>query len=73
MDNSSERLERILALLLLQSMKDASQMEKATKLNIAGFSNVEIAEYLEIAPATVGVMIHRISKAKKKTKTKQSK
>ena len=39
-----DRVERLLALLLLQQMKGASQGEKAMQLNRAGFSNTEIAD-----------------------------
>ena len=45
MTTQSEKIERLLALLLLQSMKDSNQKEKARILNIAGFSNIEIADF----------------------------
>lgn len=42
-----DRVERLLGLLLLHSMKGSSQQEKAHQLSLAGFSNVEIADLLE--------------------------
>lgn len=66
MDKSNDRIERLLVLLLLQSMKGAPQKEKALQLNMAGFSNIEIAEFLNTNPATIAVSL---SKAKKTTKS----
>ena len=68
MDKSNERIERLLVLLLLQSMKEATQREKALQLNIAGFSNIEIAEFLDTNPATIAVSL---SKSKKSFKAKK--
>lgn len=53
MSNSTERSERLLALLLLQTLKGASQKEKIIQLNMAGFSNIEIAELLKTKPTVV--------------------
>ena len=36
-----DRVERLLALLLIQQMKGSTQLEKATQLSVAGFSNTE--------------------------------
>ena len=47
MEKGFERVERILAILLLNNMKGASQREKAVVLNLAGFSNIEIADVLQ--------------------------
>ena len=54
-----DRLERLLAVLLLQNMKDASQEEKATQLSVAGFTNVEIADLLDTTANTVAVALSR--------------
>jgi DNA-directed RNA polymerase specialized sigma24 family protein len=54
-----ERSERLLVLLLLQSLKDASLQDKVLQLNIAGFSNIEIAEFLQISPEAVVTLLHK--------------
>ncbi len=48
-----DRTERLLAILLLESMKGANQREKAVRLSIAGFSNVEIADLLQTSAQVV--------------------
>jgi len=53
MESRSERIERLLVALLLQSMKGASQKDKIIQLNVAGFSNIEIAELLQTSPRVV--------------------
>ena len=76
---SSTRSEFLLALMLLQQMKNASQSDKILQLNIAGFSNVEIANLLETTPAVVAQSLYssrkvgggRKKKAKKKKSTKK--
>ncbi|MCG3157167.1 MAG: hypothetical protein DKINENOH_03798 [bacterium] len=70
MDKTNERIERLLVLLLLQAMKASPQKEKAIQLNIAGFSNIEIAEYLSTGPAVIASMLYQ---SKKTTKTKRRK
>jgi hypothetical protein len=69
MNNELERIERILALLLLETLKTAPQREKAWKLNQAGFSNVEIAELLNTKPAVIATHIYDSKKAKTKNKS----
>lgn len=64
-DATSDRVERLLVLLLLQSMKDSSQAEKILQLNIAGFSNIQIAEFLQTNPAVVAVQLHQSKKTSK--------
>lgn len=70
---SGDRVEKLLALLLLQGLKAASQREKALHLSIAGFTNTEIADLLQ---TTVGVVAQSLYEArrnpKKKAKTKGS-
>jgi len=67
MSDESERIERLLALLLLETMKTASQKDKAWKLNQAGFSNIEIAELLDTSPAVIATHIYS-SKNKRRKK-----
>ncbi len=68
MEATTERLERLQALLLLESMKDATQREKALKLNVAGFSNIEIAEFLQTSPAVIATLLYESRKSPKPKK-----
>lgn len=65
---SNRRLENLLVMILLQSLKGASIKEKAIKINKAGFSNVEIADFLG---TTNQVVANAISEGKKKKPTKK--
>ncbi len=67
---TTERLERLQALMLLESMKGAPQREKALKLNMAGFSNIEIAELLQTSPAVVATLLYESRKTKPKKRVK---
>ncbi|MGA2525695.1 MAG: hypothetical protein ABSF79_03645 [Smithellaceae bacterium] len=68
MESSTDRIERLLVLLLLQSMEGVPQKEKALQLNIAGFSNIEIAEFLDTNPAVVAVSLSKSKKSSKSLK-----
>ncbi len=63
MDN---RTEKILALLLLQGMKAATQAEKAVQLSVAGFTAAEIADLLKTNAAVVHQHLYAMRKKKKK-------
>ena len=65
---SEDRVERLLALLLLQQVKAAPQREKALHLSIAGFTNTEIADLLQ---TTAGVVAQSLYEARRKPKTKR--
>jgi DNA-directed RNA polymerase specialized sigma24 family protein len=66
---NEDRTERLLALILLNQMKAAPQREKIVQLNLAGFSNVEIADILQITSATVSQVLYESRKgSKQKTK-----
>ena len=62
----SNRAEKILALLLLQGMKGATQAEKAEALSVAGLTAVEIADILETNTAVVHQNLYAMRKKKKK-------
>jgi DNA-directed RNA polymerase specialized sigma24 family protein len=53
-----ERTERLLALILLHQMGDASQQKKIVELNLAGFSNTEIADLLDTTTAVVAQSLY---------------
>lgn len=65
MDTTNERMEKLLVLLLLQSMHGATQKEKVTQLNMAGFSNIEIADLLQTSPAVVATLLYQGKKSSK--------
>lgn len=66
MELSEDRTERLLAILLLQSMKGASQREKALQLSLAGFSNVEIADLLQTSAQVVSQHLYESRKSLRK-------
>jgi DNA-binding LacI/PurR family transcriptional regulator len=63
---SIDRVETLLALLLLQNMKGANMATKAKELSIAGFSNVEIADLLQTTSAVVSQSLYAARKQKGK-------
>jgi hypothetical protein len=65
MDSSNEKIERLLVLILLQSLKDSTQKHKVFQLNMAGFSNLEIAEFLDTSPAVVASLLYESKKSLK--------
>jgi transcriptional regulator len=70
MEDRFDRIEKLLALILLELMKGTSQAVKIRRLNLAGFTNSEIADFLETKAAVVSV---RLSESRKKTKSKKLK
>ncbi len=66
---SQDRLEKLLALLLLHQLKTASQAEKALNLSLAGFTNTEIADLLQTTSAVVSQSLYKMRiKPKQHTK-----
>lgn len=47
MAEAPTRLEKLLAMMILMQMRDATQRDKVVVMSRAGFSNPEIAELLE--------------------------
>ena len=68
MQVSEQRIERLLALILLQNMKKASAQEKAVHLSIAGFTNVEIADLLQTTAAVVAQHLYASRKGRRRNK-----
>ena len=60
------RTEALLALLLLQGMKGATQAEKAVQLSLAGFTAIEIANLLQTTTSVVHQHLYSMRKKKKK-------
>lgn len=68
---SEERTQRLLAIVLLQTMKGASQKEKAVQLSLAGLSNVEIADLLQTTSQVVAQHLYQSRKKKPRRKAKK--
>lgn len=68
-ENRNERIENLLALILLSSLKGAKRGEKALQLSLAGFSNIEIANFLQTSTQVVYNLLSQIRKKKRKKRT----
>lgn len=64
------RIERLLTLILLNSLKGTTQREKIIQLSLADFSNVEIANILQTTSAVVSQVLYETKKSKKTKKLK---
>lgn len=62
---SNDRIERLLALLLLQNMRTANTATRAKELSVAGFTNAEIADLLQTNPAVISQSLYAARKKKK--------
>ena len=69
MQVAQDRTERLLAILLLESMKGASQRAKAVRLSLAGFSNVEIADLLQTSAQVVAQYLNESRKGSKRKRS----
>jgi hypothetical protein len=65
---SIDRIERLLALLVVQGMKGATQADKALQLSLAGFTNVEIGDLLQTTQGVIAQNLYAARKKKKKVK-----
>jgi len=70
MEDASDRIERLLALLLIREVK--TQREKIVQLNVAGFTNTEVADLLQTTAAVVNSELYAARKSKKKIPKKKS-
>jgi DNA-directed RNA polymerase specialized sigma24 family protein len=57
-----DRVERLLALLLIQQLK--TQRDKILQLNVAGFTNTEIADLLQTSTGVVSQSLYESRKTK---------
>ena len=64
METAFERIERLLALILVENIKDRKTEDKVKILNTAGFSNIEVAELLNIKPQVVANYLFKSKKKK---------
>ena len=65
MENAFERIEKLLAMILVQDCGDAPQAQKALALSRAGFANKEVAELLGTTAAVVGQQLYEVRTGKK--------
>lgn len=63
---NNNKIENLLVLLFLETIKDASIKEKASKLNMAGFSHAEIASFLNSTTAVIKQSVYMGKKVDKK-------
>ncbi len=68
MSVSEDRTQRLLAIMLLQTMKGASQKEKAVQLSLAGFSNVEIADLLQTSSQVIAQQLYKSQRKRPRRK-----
>ena len=68
MSLGQDRTELLLATMLLEIMKGASQKEKALRLSLAGFTNVEIADLLQTSAQVVAQHLYTTRKSSKRKK-----
>jgi len=66
---AQDRTERLLAILLVESMRGTSQRDKAVRLNLAGFSNVEIADLLQTSAQVVAQYLYSSRKGKRRKRS----
>lgn len=65
------RAEHLLALILLQQMKAASQRDKILHLSLAGFTNTEIADLLQTTAAVVAQSLYEARRGTAKRRSKR--
>lgn len=68
---SVERIERLLALILLHDLRDAPQADRAVQLSRAGFSHAEIAGVLGSTPGVVRQQLYQKRKSPKRKRLKR--
>lgn len=72
MEDSIRRIEKMLAVMLMNGMKGIPQNEKALALSTAGFSSAEIASLLGTSAAVISQQLYEIRKAKGKSKSRKA-
>lgn len=72
MEDSLKRIEGILAAMLLNSLKDAPQGEKALILSQVGFPNTDIAKLLGTTAGNINQQLYAARKSAGKKPKKKS-
>jgi hypothetical protein len=63
-----DRVERLLALILVDHMKGTAKRDKAVSLSLAGFSNVEIADILQTSSSVIAQSLYEARRGTNRTK-----
>jgi hypothetical protein len=71
MDATLERVERLLALILIHDMKDAPQTEKVSMLSRAGFANTEIATLLGTTAPVIAQRLYEMRRGRKGSRARK--
>ncbi len=58
MEDHARFIERLLALILLETMRDSTLGQKAVRLRTAGLANVQIAQLLETSAQVVTQLLY---------------
>ena len=61
----NNRIEKLLAMQLINSLAGKNMAEKAAQLSIVGFTNVEIANLLETNSGTINQLLYARRKKRK--------
>lgn len=69
--DKNNKIENLLALLLINTLKDSTLEDKAGILNMAGFSHSEIADFLCTTPAVIKQSVYMAKKKQKNIKLKK--
>lgn len=64
--NALQRIERLISVLILIQLKGATQQEKAAALNLAGVTNIDIANLLQVTGQAVADLLYKQRKQTKK-------
>lgn len=71
MSEAPTRLEKLMAMMILMQMRDATQREKVVVMSRAGFSNPDIADLLETKPNIVAQHLYASKKSTRRKKTER--
>lgn len=69
-ENNIARLEKLMALVLINSLKSSTVEDKAHQLSLAGFTNIEIADLIETNTTVIAASLYNRKKKKAKKKDK---
>jgi len=69
-DTKADKVEGLLVAILLQLMKGATNVQKILQLSVVGYTNVEIANFMQLSSGAVNQAIYVAKTGAKKTKKK---
>lgn len=73
MDEGLERIQNLLAMILVHDMKDAPQADKASSLSKAGLANAEIAALLGTTPGAIAQQLYALRSSKRAKPSRRAK